>query len=53
MRCAPAIAGFRLEIVTHLAAKSHVDRSIDGPSAFIQANVVGTYTILATLTPTG
>jgi len=30
----------------HLAAESHVDRSIDGPSAFIQTNIVGTYTLL-------
>ncbi len=34
------------EAVMHLAAESHVDRSIDGPSAFIQTNVVGTYTLL-------
>lgn len=32
--------------VMHLAAESHVDRSIDGPAAFIQTNVVGTYTLL-------
>ena len=32
--------------VMHLAAESHVDRSIDGPSAFIQTNIVGTYTLL-------
>jgi dTDP-glucose 4,6-dehydratase len=30
----------------HLAAESHVDRSIDGPSAFIETNIVGTYTLL-------
>ena len=30
----------------HLAAESHVDRSIDGPAAFITTNVVGTYTML-------
>lgn len=42
-----AIAGFRPQIITHLAAESHVDRSIDGPGAFIQTNVVGTYTVLA------
>jgi dTDP-glucose 4,6-dehydratase len=30
----------------HLAAESHVDRSIDGPAAFIETNVVGTYTLL-------
>ncbi|KMT64645.1 dTDP-glucose 4,6-dehydratase [Catenovulum maritimum] len=33
-------------IVMHLAAESHVDRSIDGPGEFIQTNVVGTYTLL-------
>lgn len=32
--------------VMHLAAESHVDRSIDGPSAFIETNIVGTYTLL-------
>ncbi|TBO75767.1 dTDP-glucose 4,6-dehydratase, partial [Klebsiella quasipneumoniae] len=30
----------------HLAAESHVDRSIDGPAAFIQTNVIGTFTLL-------
>jgi dTDP-glucose 4,6-dehydratase len=34
------------DIVMHLAAESHVDRSIDGPSEFIQTNIVGTYTLL-------
>ncbi|MGM0703833.1 MAG: GDP-mannose 4,6-dehydratase [Pseudomonadota bacterium] len=34
------------DAVMHLAAESHVDRSIDGPSAFIQTNIVGTYTLL-------
>jgi dTDP-glucose 4,6-dehydratase len=42
-----AIAEFRPDVITHLAAESHVDRSIDGPGAFIQTNVVGTYTMLA------
>ncbi|MCP1216294.1 dTDP-glucose 4,6-dehydratase [Acetobacter orientalis] len=37
---------FRPHAVMHLAAESHVDRSIDGPSVFIQTNVVGTYTLL-------
>lgn len=32
--------------VMHLAAESHVDRSIDGPAAFIETNVTGTYTLL-------
>lgn len=34
------------EAVMHLAAESHVDRSIDGPAAFIETNIVGTYTLL-------
>jgi dTDP-glucose 4,6-dehydratase len=34
------------DIVMHLAAESHVDRSIDGPSEFIQTNIVGTYMLL-------
>ena len=42
-----AIAGFRPDVITHLAAESHVDRSIDGPGAFVETNVVGTYTLLA------
>lgn len=36
------------DTVMHLAAESHVDRSIDGPGAFIQTNVTGTYTLLET-----
>jgi dTDP-glucose 4,6-dehydratase len=40
------LAEFQPDIVAHLAAESHVDRSIDGPGAFIQTNVVGTYTLL-------
>lgn len=36
----------RPNVVMHLAAESHVDRSIDGPSEFIQTNIVGTYTLL-------
>lgn len=39
-------ASFRPDTVFHLAAESHVDRSIDGPGAFIQTNVVGTATLL-------
>lgn len=34
------------DIVMHLAAESHVDRSIDGPMEFIQTNIIGTYTLL-------
>ncbi|WP_114327646.1 dTDP-glucose 4,6-dehydratase [Candidatus Colwellia aromaticivorans] len=37
---------FKPEIIMHLAAESHVDRSIDGPAEFIQTNVVGTFTLL-------
>lgn len=35
-----------VDIIMHLAAESHVDRSIDGPGAFIETNVVGTYRLL-------
>ncbi|MEY8241338.1 MAG: dTDP-glucose 4,6-dehydratase [Cycloclasticus sp.] len=34
------------DVVMHLAAESHVDRSIDGPAAFIETNIIGTYTLL-------
>ena len=34
------------DMVMHLAAESHVDRSIDGPAAFIETNIVGTYALL-------
>jgi dTDP-glucose 4,6-dehydratase len=37
---------YRPAAVVHLAAESHVDRSIDGPAAFVQTNVVGTHTML-------
>jgi dTDP-glucose 4,6-dehydratase len=40
------LSEFRPEVVTHLAAESHVDRSLDGPEAFIQTNLVGTYRML-------
>ena len=39
-------ADHRPDAVMHLAAESHVDRSIDGPGAFIQTNITGTYTLL-------
>ena len=42
-----AIASFQPDVITHLAAESHVDRSIDGPDAFIQTNLVGTFTMLS------
>lgn len=41
-----AFSGFQPHWVMHLAAESHVDRSIDGPGAFIQTNILGTYTLL-------
>jgi len=34
------------DAIMHLAAESHVDRSIDGPAAFIETNIIGTYTLL-------
>ncbi|OEE68503.1 dTDP-glucose 4,6-dehydratase [Enterovibrio norvegicus] len=34
------------DVVMHLAAESHVDRSIDGPAAFIETNIIGTYALL-------
>ncbi len=40
------LATHRPDAVMHLAAESHVDRSIDGPAAFIQTNIVGTFTLL-------
>ena len=47
---APAIArimaDYAPDVVMHLAAESHVDRSIDGPGEFIQTNIVGTYALL-------
>ena len=41
-----AIAAFQPDLIMHLAAESHVDRSIDGPLAFIETNIVGTYMML-------
>ncbi|MEY4237804.1 MAG: dTDP-glucose 4,6-dehydratase [Pseudomonadota bacterium] len=40
------LAEFQPDVIAHLAAESHVDRSIDGPGEFIQTNVVGTFTML-------
>ena len=37
---------FKPDIIMHLAAESHVDRSIDNPSIFIETNIIGTYTLL-------
>jgi dTDP-glucose 4,6-dehydratase len=41
-----AFQAFQPDWVMHLAAESHVDRSIDGPGAFIQTNVIGTFNLL-------
>ena len=47
---APAVAGaiaeYRPDVLMHLAAESHVDRSIDGPDVFLQTNVMGTFVLL-------
>lgn len=45
-RMCSIFAEYRPDVVMHLAAESHVDRSIDGPGEFVQTNVVGTYTLL-------
>lgn len=42
------VAQYQPDYIMHLAAESHVDRSIDGPSEFIQTNIVGTYNLLQT-----
>lgn len=41
-----ALVNFAPDVLIHLAAESHVDRSIDGPADFITTNVVGTFTLL-------
>lgn len=43
---AKAFERFKPDIVMHLAAESHVDRSIDGPASFIETNIIGTFTLL-------
>ncbi len=40
------LAQYQVDYIMHLAAESHVDRSIDGPGEFIQTNIVGTYALL-------
>ncbi|WP_372807022.1 dTDP-glucose 4,6-dehydratase [Pontiella sp.] len=40
------LSDFQPDAVMHLAAESHVDRSIDGPATFIETNIVGTYNML-------
>ena len=41
-----AFDNFEPDLIMHLAAESHVDRSIDGPAEFINTNIVGSYTLL-------
>jgi dTDP-glucose 4,6-dehydratase len=41
-----ALDHYQPDAIMHLAAESHVDRSIDGPDAFVQTNIVGTYVLL-------
>ncbi|MEO0881164.1 MAG: dTDP-glucose 4,6-dehydratase [Pseudomonadota bacterium] len=45
-RMAALLADFEPDAIMHLAAETHVDRSIDGPGAFVETNIVGTYTLL-------
>lgn len=45
-KVAQTLSNFQPDIVTHLAAESHVDRSIDGPATFIETNLVGSFTML-------
>jgi dTDP-glucose 4,6-dehydratase len=47
-RMRAVFANFQPDVVMHLAAESHVDRSIDSPAAFINTNIIGTYTLLET-----
>lgn len=46
-KIAEILRSFKPDVVTHLAAESHVDRSIDGPAAFIETNLVGTFSMLS------
>jgi dTDP-glucose 4,6-dehydratase len=43
---AKVFENFKPEVVMHLAAETHVDRSIDSPAAFVETNIVGTYSLL-------
>ena len=40
------LSDFKPNVIMHLAAESHVDRSIDGPFEFVQTNIIGTFTLL-------
>lgn len=44
LRC--VLSKYQPDIIMHLAAESHVDRAIDGSAAFIETNIIGTYTLL-------
>ncbi len=46
-RVRKALTDHEIDTLVHFAAESHVDRSITGPDAFIQTNLIGTYTLLA------
>lgn len=41
-----ALREYAIDTIVHFAAESHVDRSITGPTAFVQTNIVGTFTLL-------
>ncbi len=45
-KCVSIVDEFKPDIIMHLAAESHVDRSIDGPKEFIDTNIIGTYNLL-------
>ena len=48
VRMAEIMRQFDIDTIVHFAAESHVDRSITGPEAFLQTNIIGTYTLLET-----
>jgi dTDP-glucose 4,6-dehydratase len=48
VKMAAVLREYQPNIIMHLAAESHVDRSIDGPAEFIQTNIVGTFNLLNT-----
>lgn len=45
-RMTALLSSFRPDVLMHLAAESHVDRSIDGPAEFIETNIIGTFQLL-------
>src|SRR5690349_14791546 len=45
-RVSPIVQDFAPDVIMHLAAESHVDRSIDGPGEFVKTNVQGTFMML-------